>query len=266
MGEFRSAANTELHYELRGHGPFLVCQPGGPGRPGSYLDDLGGVGRTLVLIDPRGSGGSAPAPAHAFTELADDIELLRRHLDLTRFDLLGHSAGCWPVLAYAAHYPTRVAHLVLLTPSRVPIPRGSDEPSQDELVKRWFAAEPWYPAARAAWVTGLDDPDVMPFYYAADRPEVREHAAQFERRADYADFWSARLDPAELAAVSVPVTIVAADRDLVTGLVAPHILASWLPTAAVTWLPDAGHFPWVTHPRLTREAIDHALSQPLSSA
>ncbi|GIE92839.1 alpha/beta fold hydrolase [Paractinoplanes rishiriensis] len=262
MGEFRSAASTGLHYELRGNGPLLVCQPGGPGRPASYLDDLGGVARTLVLLDPRGSGGSAPAAGHSFAELADDLEELRRHLGVERLDLLGHSAGCWPVLAYAARHPDRVAHLVLLTPSRRPIPRGGDEPTQDELVKRWFSAEPWYPKAKAAW----DADDMVgfsPLVYAADTPAVRAHAARDERSVDYPGFWSSVLDPADLAAVSVPVSIVAADRDVVTGLVAPHILASWLPTAAVTWLPDAGHFPWVTHPVITRDAIDLALSEPL---
>ena len=263
MGAFRSAADTELHYELRGTGPLLACHPGGPGRPGSYLEDLGGVDRTLVLLDPRGTGRSAPAAPHSFTDLAEDLEALRVHLDVARLDLLGHSAGAWPVLAYAARHPSRVSRLVLLTPSRVPIPRGGDEPSRDELMKRWFAAEPWYPAAKAAW--DADDEATfaaaMPLIYAADSPAVRAHAALVERTGDYPDFWSGDLDPSDLAAVSVPVTIVAADRDAITGLVAPHTLASWLPTAAVTWLPDAGHFPWVTRPALTAHAIDAALSQ-----
>jgi pimeloyl-ACP methyl ester carboxylesterase len=267
MGDFRSAAGTALHYALRGSGPLLVCQPGGPGRPGSYLDDLGGVARTLLLLDPRGSGGSEPAAACAFTDLAADLEQLRRHLEVDRLDLLGHSAGCWPALAYAARHPSRVSRLVLLTPSRVPIPHDADEPSQDELVKRWFAEEPWYLQAKAAWDSHSDDEErfraAMPLVYAADTPAVRAHLARPERRAACPDFWSASLDPADLAAVSVPVTIVAADRDVVTGLAAPHTLASWLPTAAVTWLPDAGHFPWVTHPGPTRDAIDGALTHPL---
>ncbi len=270
MGVFRSAADTELHYELCGTGPLLVCQPSGPGRPGSYLDDLGGVARTLLRLDPRGAGDSEPAATCAFTDLADDLERLRLHLEVDRLDLLGHSAGCWPALAYAARHPSRVTRLVLLTPSRVPIPHAADEPSQDELVKRWFADEPWYPPAKAAWDADSDDPEefgaAMPLVYAADTPAVREHLARREHGAECPDFWSASLDPADLAAVAVPVTIVAADRDVVTGLVAPHILASWLPTAAVTWLPDAGHFPWVTHPELTRHAIDEALSHPLPMA
>jgi proline iminopeptidase len=260
MGVFRSAVGTQLHYELRGTGPLLICHPGGPGRPASYLDDLGGVAHTLVLLDPRGTGGSEPAPTHSINELADDLELLRVHLGVERVDVLGHSAGAWPVLAYAARYPSRVSRLVLLTPSRIPIPRGADEPSQDELVKRWFAAEPWYAAAKAAW--DADEwPDADPLVYAADTPAVREHATRAETTADYDDYWSTELDPEDLAAVGVPVTIIAADRDVVTGLAAPHVLADWLPNASIIWLPDTGHFPWVTHPDLTRAAIDEALAR-----
>ncbi|HEX5204374.1 alpha/beta fold hydrolase [Paractinoplanes rhizophilus] len=266
MGVFRSAAGTELHYELRGDGPLLVCQPGGPGRPGGYLDDLGGVHRTLLLLDPRGAGRSEPAPSHAFTDLAEDLERLRLALGEDRLDLLGHSAGAWPVLAYAARYPSRVSRLVLLTPSRRPIPLGADEPNQDVLVKRWFSAEPWYPAAKAAWDADTDDgdpdPALMPLVYGADTPAVREHARRPEVVAGHEDFWSGTLDPGDLAAVGVPVTIIAGDRDVVTGLAAPHVLADWLPNASIIWLPDAGHFPWVTDPEGTRAAIDEALSQP----
>lgn len=266
MGVFQSAAGTELHYELRGDGPLLVCQPGGPGRPGGYLDDLGGVDRTLLLLDPRGTGLSAPGPSHVFTALADDIEALRVDLGADRLDLLGHSAGAWPVLAYAARHPSRVSRLVLLTPSRIPIPMGADEPNQDVLVKRWFSAEPWYPAAKAAWDADLDseepDPAFMPLVYAADTPAVRSHARRSEVTDDYVDFWSDTLEPGDLAAVGVPVTIIAGDRDIVTGLAAPHVLADWLPNASIIWLPDAGHYPWVTDPGRTREAIDRALSHP----
>ena len=54
----------------------------------------------------------------------------------------------------------------------MPIPRGGDEPTQDELVKRWFSAEPWYPAARAGW-DRVDDVEASPLIYAADTPAVR---------------------------------------------------------------------------------------------
>jgi proline iminopeptidase len=268
MGVFRSAAGTELHYELRGDGPLLVCQPGGPGRPAGYLGDLGGLSRsrTLLLLDQRGTGLSEPAPSYVFTDLADDLERLRLDLGADSLDLLGHSAGAWTVLAYTAKHPSRVSRLVLLTPSRIPIPMGADEPNQDVLVKRWFAAEPWYPAAKASW-DAADDTDLalMPLVYGADTPAVREHSRRPEMTQPYPDFWSATLDPGDLAAVGVPVTIIAGDRDIVTGLAAPHVLADWLPNAHIIWLPDAGHYPWVTDPARTRAAIEAALARPATN-
>lgn len=262
MGVFRSAADTELHYELRGDGPLLVCQPGGPGRPAGYLGDLGGVsrGRTLLLLDQRGTGLSEAAPSYVFTELAEDLERLRVDLGVERLDLLGHSAGAWTVLAYAARHPSRVSRLVLLTPSRIPIPLGADEPHQEVLVKRWFAAEPWYAGAKASWDADVvGDLGFMPLVYGADTPAVREHSRLAERVGDYGDFWDDTLDPGDLAAVGVPVTVIAGDRDIVTGLAAPHVLADWLPNAQIIWLPDAGHYPWVTEPGKTRGAIEAAL-------
>ena len=48
----------KLHTGRRGDGPLLLCHPGGPGFDGSELHDLGGLDRTrtLLLLDPRGSG------------------------------------------------------------------------------------------------------------------------------------------------------------------------------------------------------------------
>src|SRR6185295_11853422 len=132
------------------------------------------------------------------------------------------------------------------------------------LVKRWFSAEPWYAAAKLAWdadTGGEVDPALMPLVYGADTPAVREHARRPEVTADYEDFWSDTLDPGDLAAVGVPVTIIAGDRDVVTGLAAPHVLADWMPNAQIIWLPDAGHYPWVTAPARTRDAIEVALGR-----
>lgn len=263
MGEFRSADGRVLHYETRGDGPLLVCQPGGPGRPPSYLDGLGGVDRvrTLVLLEPRGVGRSAAAGGGSFGELAGDLEALRVHLGVERLDLLGHSAGAWPVIQFAARHPDRVGRVVLLTPSRRPIPLAPGEPSQDELVVRWFAGEPWYPRAKAAWdAEDEKDLDWVPFVYAADGPAVRAHAGRADAETvDEAErvFWSTGFEPDRLGELTAPVTIVAGERDIVTGLHAPQVLASarFFPHAELIWLPGGGHLPWVTQPAETVAAI-----------
>jgi proline iminopeptidase len=252
MPTFYSADHTELHYELRGSGPLLVCQPGGPARPASYLDSLGGLTehRTLLLLDPRGVGASAPAPAYDFAALGADLEQLRRHLDVPSFALLGHSAGTWPALWHAAHHPGTVDALVLLTPSRRLIPPLPGEPGQRALAGRWFGDRPWFGDAIAGY-DAEDEAAEAPLIYAGDTPEIRAHAGRAgdSGRAGEpaAGFWDAGLDPATLHAVTAPVRIIAGDRDIVTGPAAPGVMAGWFPHATVTWLPGAGHFPWLTN-------------------
>jgi len=122
MVSFASYDGTVLVGHERGAGPVLVCLPGGPGRPSGYLGDLGGLAarRRLVLLDARGTGESAvPAdPAtYAMDRMTADVEALRVRLGIERLDLLGHSAAGGLAMLYAARYPERIGHLVLVTPS-----------------------------------------------------------------------------------------------------------------------------------------------------
>ena len=251
-----------LHYELRGEGPLLVVQPGGPGSPATYLAELSVPGRTLLMLDPRGTGGSAAAPVGSFSVLADDLEALRIHLGVDQFDLLGHSAGAWVPMQYAARHPERVSHLVLLTPSRIPIPMQPGELERPELAEQYFGGLPWFPAAFAAFTAEDSDPvDLQPIIYGDDTPAVREHASRDDGQVIAARnvFWADDFDPARLSELAAPVTIIAGDRDIVTGPYAPEILAGMFPKATVTVLAGSGHMSFITHPQETAAAIEAAL-------
>jgi len=107
MPTFDGADGTRLAYRRAGHGRPLICLPGGPMQAAAYLGDLGGLSahRSLVLLDLRGTGESAmPADPATYRcdRLVDDVEALRAHLGLDRFDLLGHSAGAALALLYLA--------------------------------------------------------------------------------------------------------------------------------------------------------------------
>ena len=121
MPRFASYDGTEINYRVLGYGAPVVCLPGGPGRAAEYLGDLGCLvgSRRLVLLDPRGVGGSAdPADAASLgvDRLVDDVESLRAHLGLQRMDLLAHSAGAVLATLYTAAHPRRVSRLILVTP------------------------------------------------------------------------------------------------------------------------------------------------------
>ena len=78
MERLTTADGRTLTYRRLGSGPTLVCHPGGPGFSSRYLADLGGLDQELqlVLLDPRGTGGSDPAldpSGYAIEDYASDL-------------------------------------------------------------------------------------------------------------------------------------------------------------------------------------------------
>jgi pimeloyl-ACP methyl ester carboxylesterase len=107
-----------LAWHESGSGPPLLCHPGGPGSSSAYFGDLPGLAaeRTLLLLDPRGTGASDPPAdpsAYDLEDYAADNEAVRGHLAIERLDLLGHSHGGFVAMTWAARYADHVRKLVL---------------------------------------------------------------------------------------------------------------------------------------------------------
>jgi len=77
----------------------------------------------IVLFDQRGSGRSTPHASlpgidlstNTTSHLLADIELLRQHLEIEQWLVLGGSWGSTLALAYAGQHPQRVAGMVLFS-------------------------------------------------------------------------------------------------------------------------------------------------------
>jgi proline iminopeptidase len=128
MPSLTTADGRALAWRELGSGPVLVCHPGGPGCSSAYFGDLPELAarRTLVLLDPRGTGGSdrpADPSDYDLEQYVADVEAVREHLGLERLDLLGHSHGGFVAMAWAGAHPDRVARLVLASTA----PRFIDE-------------------------------------------------------------------------------------------------------------------------------------------
>ena len=75
----------------------------------------------VVQFDQRGCGRSTPHASDVATDLksnttwklVEDIEALRQHLGIARWQVLGGSWGSTLALAYAERHPDRVAELIL---------------------------------------------------------------------------------------------------------------------------------------------------------
>jgi pimeloyl-ACP methyl ester carboxylesterase len=268
MAQFTSYDGTKLAFRRAGAGHPLVCLPGGPGRTPDYLGDLGGLGgsRELILPDTRGTGESAvpadPATTYRCDRLARDVEALRAELGLERIDLLGHSAGGSVALRYAAAYPERIDHLVLLSPG--PQPLGLDfTDAQQQAAMRRRSAEPWYREAQAAIQAaeaGDDSAETrlryMPFFYGRWDDAARAHALvgfSERARAVQAGFYApGAFDPpatrAGLAQVTAPVMVYAGEVEIGPTAELAAEAAGLFPGWELTVQPGAGHYPWLDDP------------------
>ena len=265
----------------------LVCLAGGPAREAAYLGDLGGLSalRPLVVPDQRGTGDSPPPAtpgAYAFPRLAEDVEALRAHLGLERFALLAHDAGTAVAQAYAAGYPDRLTHLVLLNPgSRLQglLPDDAREIFEARAAEDWW--EDSYIAVQLlAHATDLDEIRSLllraaPMAYGRWDPPQHEHAADEGVQLNpvpRAAFWqgvpeSERLSLLDgLTRVTAPVLVVTGDRDGITGMRAGEAVAACFPDARVRTLHGVGHYPWVDEPELLRPLVEDFLTAPRGDA
>ena len=119
-GFLRVSPVHELYYEESGNpdGKPVVFLHGGPGggtdpkmrrffNPKRYR---------IVLFDQRGSGKSRPSASlvdNTTWHLVSDIEALREHLKIDRWQVFGGSWGSTLGISYAETYPERVTELVL---------------------------------------------------------------------------------------------------------------------------------------------------------
>jgi proline iminopeptidase len=113
------AGGVLIYYTSFGQGPPLLIVHGGPGASHDYfLPHLVPLARhnRLIFIDERGSGRSQrlddPA-GYTVENMVEDVEAVRRELNLGKFALMGHSYGGVLAQAYALKYQQNLSKLIL---------------------------------------------------------------------------------------------------------------------------------------------------------
>jgi proline iminopeptidase len=277
MDGLTTADGRRLAYRRVGAGPTLVCHGGGPGFSGLYLADLGGLDEELelVLIDPRGTGGSdrpADSRAYAIGDYTADLEELRDHLGLERMSLFGHSHGGVVAMDYAARYPDRVERLILAST----LPRwASEQEAAMEAAIEASAGEPWYEDAKAALEAEQagrfsSDEELgelalreFPFYFARYGDEEQAYLETLSGEIPNADtlllfnreiFETFDLRP-ELARITAPTLVIAGEEDFITGPPSAREIAAGIAQAETVLLPGIGHFIFVEAPEAFRAAV-----------
>ncbi|MCB5908958.1 alpha/beta fold hydrolase [Streptomyces pinistramenti] len=280
MPAFTAPDGTTLAYHVMGEGEPLLCLPGGPMRASAYLGDLGGLSahRRPVLLDLRGTGASG-IPTDPATYRCDhqaaDVEALREHLGAERIDVLAHSAAGDLALLHAARYPQRIRSLTPVTARARAL--GIDftgEHRREAAAMR--AAEPWFPAAHAAyetvWTGTPTDADwdaIAPFLYGRWDAAAQAHAA-----SDVARTNAAGLRPLRVTRRLLPrrdprrhgrLGRTGSDPRRRTGQrAAPRVAAGIVklfPRAELAVQPGSGHSPWLDAPGLFTRVVSAFLSR-----
>ena len=119
-GRLRVSDVHDLYFEESGNpqGKPAVFLHGGPGSgtEGKQRRFFDPKQYRIVLFDQRGCGKSTPhasLEANTTWDLVADIERLREHLAIDRWQVFGGSWGSTLALAYAEKHPERVTELVL---------------------------------------------------------------------------------------------------------------------------------------------------------
>jgi len=271
METFQTSDGRKLAYTVIGSGPMLVCHPGGPGFAGVELGDLGGLtaSRTLILLDPRGTGGSDPGPDYSLDGYAADLEQLRGHLGLARMDLLGFSFGAVVAIQYAAAYADSLARLVLAGGLAAFTDEGQAHANATIASK---AAEPWHADAVAALAQEergeIDDMAALwvreaPLYFAkwdeGYRPAVVAGAVGASAAPLIASNAMGFDVRGELNLISAPTLIVCGRDDFICGPPAAEVMAGGIKGAKVVYLENTGHMMFIEQAAAFRGAVSDFL-------
>lgn len=278
---FLPVPGAQLYIREVGSGPPLVILHGGPDFNHNYLlpqmDRLSGPFR-LIYYDQRGRGKSSGAVAPGDVDIEseiDDLDRLRRHLELDTLSILGHSWGGLLAMEYATRHPARVARMILLNTgpaSHTDLMRAREARETHEAER---LAEMRAIAGTSAYAEG--DIAAEAAYYrrhfagTLSRTEdlqaivdrLRSHftpkdilkARAIEQRL-YAQTWMSPgydLLP-KLRRLTVPTLVVHGDRDLFP-LGGTRKVAEAISGAHLVVLNDCGHFAYLERPAEVLKAI-----------
>jgi len=167
LGRLQVSGGHDLYFEQSGRrdGKPVLFLHGGPGggtdpKHRRFFDPSR---YRIILFDQRGCGQSEPFASlqdNTTWDLVADIERLREHLGIERWQVFGGSWGSTLAVAYAETHPTRVTELVL---------RGIFMFTQREA--EWFygrGTRLLFPDAWEAFVAAIPEPergDLIQAYY-----------------------------------------------------------------------------------------------------
>jgi pimeloyl-ACP methyl ester carboxylesterase len=207
-GHYQQANGVKLYYETYGQGEPLVLLHGNGESINSFRYQIAELARhyQVLAVDTRDHGQSAATKGVLTYDIfAQDVLALLDALRLPAAHVLGWSDGGNTGLSLALHHPARVKSLITMGANLF-----ADSTAIDGRLLRYVQQASHRGPQRARRLNAL--------------------------MADYP-----RMQPAELAALKVPVLVLAGEKDVIK---TPHtqLIAASIPGAQVRILPGLTHY------------------------
>ena len=263
----------KLYYHISGGGSGtpLVILNGGPGfdhlhmHIGTAFDTLG-KGRRIIFYDQRGNGRSGPLkPGQSCTlnDQIEDLEALRTHLKLEKWDVLGHSWGGFLSMAYAARHADHIERLVIVDSAA---PKFSDTiflfsqvfPETIERRSAYTFADEL--GDKAASDASISEYLTMLFYSTENRDKfiAQMHQGAFTKEVGAAvqrDIARFDLNP-ELPKFKLPTLVITGRYDMNVAPLVAYKIHKAIPNSKFAVFDRSGHIPFYEEPEAFTAAVD----------
>jgi proline iminopeptidase len=259
---------VRLFAQKLGNGPNAVLIPNRV-----YLFDAFKVlaaDRTLIFWDPRNRGRSDHVSDRSklgkgIHHDVSDLEAVRRHFDIARVDLIGHSYMGLAVILYAMKYPDHVGRVVqigAMAPdyarqypaylTNVDATLGEVLARLGELQKERQAHDPkefcrkFWALLRVLYVVDAADADKLK-WEPCDLPNEMNYMKQWNEDV-LPSIQNLNLTEEEISKAKAPVLAIHGRQDRSSSYGGGRDWVSRLPDARLVTVENAAHVPWIEDP------------------
>ncbi|NER15017.1 alpha/beta fold hydrolase [Leptobacterium flavescens] len=261
-----SEGNT-IHFKTFGKGEPVLIINGGPGMNSEGFVSLAGeIGNSnmAIIYDQRGTGKSKIAKTDTSTLTMDlmveDMEILRKHLKIDQWVILGHSFGGMLASYYSSKHPGNVKGLILSSSGGVDLSLLSTLNITSRLSSKERDSLNYWAGRIARGDTTyhalLQRGKYLAPAYLYDKSFVNAVAKRLTQgnsrinQLIWQDLRSMDFDCKEqLKNFSKPVLIIQGENDIIHKSVG-ELSHSVFKNSELVFLPDAAHYGWLEQPEL----------------
>jgi len=257
---------VQLYYKTVGQGEPVVIVHGGPGFDHVHMLPMSELAKDFKVIfyDQRATGnstGNVDIGSITVDNFVEDLEGLRKKLNLEKMNIIGHSWGAGLGMFYGIKYPHNLKTLILLAPSASTEFFGQyfeniqkNTSSQDSLALAQIEQSEAFKNREVEAVRNYYQIAVKPFFYddsLVSRLDLTFVKNTAQNQGAVAELLMKNLGNydihGELPAIKCPTLIVHGDSDPLP-IEAPYKVHKHIPQSKFIILKNTGHFMFLESP------------------